>query len=125
MVLFTWCGRCRDEIKLKKTFTDRGEMRRAYGEHLTLICPHCAAKNSYHVNRIRAQERKTILLPACLVAALGTGSVVYLLKDYLLRPNNPYNILAVAGVLLIPMAIFIALRRQEREKVHLFNTYYI
>ncbi|MEM9848461.1 MAG: hypothetical protein AAF847_11265 [Bacteroidota bacterium] len=124
MKLIVNCKDCRNKIKLKKSVNDRVELARAIGDEFKLKCEECLKENKYHVNDVKAKESKLIAVFAFVIFIFGTGIIVYLLRDYLLMPNNPYNVLAIGGVILIPLFIYMILTKQDRDNARRFNQYW-
>lgn len=125
MLLSVLCKNCKKEVRFKKKAGDRVKLEQLEGKELQHECHHCTTSHKYLINEIWANESKTIAIIAFLIFFLGTGLMVYFLKDYLLLPNNPYNILAVAEVLLIPSFVYVLLMNQERDRVRRFNMHRI
>ncbi len=123
MRLIANCKHCREEIRLRKSVNDRGELAREEGDQLMLECGKCSRKETYHVNEVRAQESKTVAISALLVFVFGTAIIGYELKAYFFLPNNPYSAISIGGALLIPVVVYGLLMKQERDKVSLFNSY--
>ncbi len=121
----TNCIHCTYEIEVNEFVNDRAELAKEKGDSIELICENCKSKNSYHVNKIRAKESKVVSIVAFCVFLSGTGLIAFLLKDYLFLPNNPYNVLAFGGVLLIPSMVFMVLNKHEGGNVKRFNQYQI
>lgn len=111
--------------RIKKSVPDRAELRNLIGDSVQFVCPKCSHKEISSINDVKAKESSVIAIAAFLIMVFGTGLIGYLLKDYLFRPNNPYNILAIGGLLLIPSIIFMILNKQERDNVRRFNQYRI
>lgn len=123
MKLITKCKHCKKIINLKFSANDRAELARDKGESFIVECTICAFRKLYHVNDIQAKESKWINVFALVILAIGMPIIFFLLKDYLLRPNNPYNVLAIAGLILIPSIVHGLLLKQDRENVMRFNRY--
>lgn len=123
MKLVANCKHCREEVSVRKSATDRGELAKEEGDQLLLECGKCSKKDTYHVNEIRAQESKTVAVSALLVFVFGTAIIGYELKAYFFLPNNPYSAISIGGMLLIPVVVYGLLIKQERDQVSLFNSY--
>lgn len=121
MKLILNCKKCRNQIKLTHSVNDRGELARETGDDFKRKCPECSAIRSYHVNEVIAQESRLIAVIAFMILLLGTAVIFFYLKDFLLRPNNPYNVLLIAGLLLIPSLIYMVLKKQELKNVKLLR----
>ena len=125
MKLILNCKNCRSEIELKYPVNDRAELARERGDKFSLKCAECSKENKYNVNEVKAKESKLIAMIAFGILVFGTGIIGYLLKDYLFMPNNPYNVLAIGGMLLIPSAVYMIMTKQERDNARRFNQYWI
>ena len=97
---------------------------RQLGNEFKLKCEECQKEDNYHVNDVKAKESKLIALIAFGIFIFGTGIIGYLLRDYLFMPNNPYNVLAIGGLLLIPSAVYMIMTKQERDNARRFNQYW-
>ena len=124
MKLIVNCKNCRNKIKLKNSVNDRAELARELGNEFKLKCEECQKEDNYHVNDVKAKESKLIALIAFGIFIFGTGIIGYLLRDYLFMPNNPYNVLAIGGLLLIPSAVYMIMTKQERDNARRFNQYW-
>ena len=125
MKLIATCNHCSEKISLKNSVNDRAELAREIGETFQLTCEGCSTKNQYHINDIKAKENKIISVIAFGIFFFGTAFIGYLLKNYLFMPNNPYNVLAIGGLLLIPSAVYGILTKQERDNARRFNRYWL
>ena len=123
MKLIVICKECRHQIKVKNSVNDRAELARELGDEFYLKCKECSKESKYHVNDVKAKESKLIAAIAFGIFILGTGIVGYVLRDYLLIPNNPYNALAIGELLLIPSVIYLIITKQERDNARRFNRY--
>lgn len=123
MKLIVICKNCRHKVKLKNSVSDRAELEREKGNKFKLMCNECLKEDCYHVNEVKAKESKMIALIAFGIFVFGTGIIGYLLRDYLFMPNNPYNVLAIGGLLLLPSTVYIIITKQERESIRRFNQY--
>jgi hypothetical protein len=123
MKLIVDCKNCRKQIRLKNTVNDRGELSRKIGKEFSISCKECLKESNYQVNDIRAKESKFIALSSLIIFTLGTGIIAYLLGEYLFIPNNPYNVLVIGGLLLIPSIVYMIMRKQEMDNVRRFNGY--
>lgn len=124
MKLIVNCKECRHKIKLKNSVNDRAELARKLGDEFNLKCEGCLREDKYHVNDVKARENKLIAAIAFGIFVFGTGIIGYLLRDYLFMPNNPYNALAIGGLLLIPSAVYMIMTKQERDNARWFNRYW-
>lgn len=109
MTLFIKCKNCNEQIRIRKSVTDRAELERLIGNPIQIGCTNCLHEELRSINDVKAKESKFISIIAFLILLLGTGAIVYLLKDYLLIPNNPYNALVIGGMLLIPSIVYVFL----------------
>ena len=125
MNLIAHCKNCRNEISVKESVSDRAELAREKGSQFVLKCDECLKNHKYHVNDIKAKTRKSIALIAFLILLFGTALIGYTLRDYLLMPNNAYNVMAIAGMLLIPSIVYGLLTKQETDNNRRFNQYWL
>lgn len=125
MKLIVNCKDCRNKIELKKSVNDRVQLAIEMGNEFKIKCDKCSKESNYQVNDVKAKESKLIALIAFCIFFFGTGIIGYLLKDYLFRPNNPYNVLAIGGLLLIPSIVYMIMTKQERENTRRFNSYWV
>jgi len=125
MKLILICKNCRGELKLKNSVNDRAELARERGDKFKLKCEECSKEDKYHVNDVKAKESKLIALIAFGVFIFGTGTIGYLLRDYLFKLNTPYNVLAIGGILLIPSVVYMIMTKQERDNARRFNQYWV
>ena len=109
---------------MKNSVNDRAELARERGNEFNLKCDECSKENKYHVNDVKAKESKLLALIVFGIFVFGTGIIGYLLRDYLFMPNNPYNALAIGGLLLVPSAGYVILTKQERDNARRFNRYW-
>jgi len=124
MKLYVNCKNCRAKIRVKSLASDRAELVREKGGEFMLQCNGCSNENRYHTNDVMARESKSIAVIALVIFFFGTGAIAYLLRNHLFMLHNPYNILAIGGVLLIPSIVFMLLTKQERDNTRRFNRYW-
>jgi hypothetical protein len=125
MKLIINCKECRNKIKLKDSVNDRAELARKLGDEFNLRCEDCSKENKYHVNDVKAEESKLIVAIGLGVFVFGTGVIGYLLREYLFMSNNPYNVLSIGGLFLVPSVVYMILTKQERDNARRFNRYWI
>ncbi|MEM9917809.1 MAG: hypothetical protein AAF990_06920 [Bacteroidota bacterium] len=123
MKIIVSCRVCQGQIRLKNSVNDRAELSQELGDQFDLECKECSNVKRYHVNDVRAIESKAVALMAFGAFFFGTAITGYLLRDYLFMPSNPYNVLAVGGLLLVPSAVYMILIKQEGDNVSRFNRY--
>lgn len=124
MKLIVNCKDCQEKIILKNSATDRIELSKEIGNEFKLRCEGCLIEHKYHVNDVKAKESKLLAIIAFIIFVFGTGIIVYLLREYLFTPNNPYNVLAIGGIILIPSFVYVIFKKQERDDAKRFNQYW-
>lgn len=124
MKLIVKCKNCRNKIKLKNSVNDRIELAREIGIEFKIECEECLKEEKYHVNDVKARGSKLIALIAFGIFIFGTGIIGYILRDYLFMTNNPYNVLSIGGLLMVPYVVYMILTKQERDSARRFNGYW-
>ena len=124
MKLIVNCKNCQEKITLKNSVNDRAELSKEIGNEFKLKCKGCLIEHKYHMNDVKAKESRLLAIIAFLFFVFGTGIFVYLLREYLFMPNNPYNVLAIGGIILIPSFVYVIFKKQERDNTRRFNQYW-
>lgn len=121
MFVQTKCNNCKEQISIWTWSEDRVRFAMEKGENFTLTCKKCNDSSKYHVNNFTAEPNKYVLLIAGIIFLIATPLIGYFIYDYLFRMAWIYAIVAVLGVLLIPVTVYGLLLRDDRNKCNSFN----
>ena len=72
MNLFTNCKSCKKDIKIKSSASTRPELQMEKGDEFNVNCQNCGKMEKKHVNDIKAEPNKIILLFGIGVGILAT-----------------------------------------------------
>ncbi len=109
MKLYTYCKSCKKEITIKLKASTRPDLQMKKGEEFAISCQNCGKTETKHINNIKAEANKTILL-----IGVGVGIIVTILLWYY------YGAIGTVGVI-VPILFW----RQEMNAVKAFNSYMI
>ena len=121
MKLTTKCKKCGQEIKTKTWSSDRVELARTKGEYLDLTCNNCNTADKYHVDSLSASPGRLAQIVALLIFIVGTPTILLFIWEPLWTLTWSYAILAIAGLLLIPVTIYGLILKDDQRKVSSFN----
>ena len=72
MNLYTNCKSCKKEIKIKSSASTRPELQMEKGDEFNVNCQSCGKMEKKHVNDIKAEPNKMILLFGVIIGILAT-----------------------------------------------------
>jgi hypothetical protein len=121
MKLTTKCNKCGQEVKTKTWSSDRVELARSKGEYLELTCKNCNTTGKYHVDSLSASPSRFTQIVAFLIFILGTPTLIYFIWEPLWTLTWSYAILAIAGLLLIPVTVYGLILKDDQRRVSSFN----
>ena len=131
MQLFILCEDCNEELPLRLTANDRGELLRERGEYLQKRCPSCNYESVYHVNEVRARITASWRIAVWIGTALimvGVYIALYYASDAptfseLIDANEDYlEFFLLIGGFILGGAFY--LQRALTENAARFNAYY-
>ena len=96
-----------------------------HGKSNELNCTNCGKINIIHPNKFFARESKTAHLIAGLAFLIGSSLACYAIFVMMTETNSTIGIYIVAGLLLIPMMIYLIIDKEERKRVRTFNHTYV
>ena len=79
MHLTTICKNCHEETSVKSHATDRRDLIRDMGETFNLQCNGCNKNFNVHVNDVRAQTSRIIMISALVLGAILTIVLIMVL----------------------------------------------
>jgi hypothetical protein len=120
MRLYTTCIHCKAEIRLVVAAKDRFVLARKRGEEIDLTCMSCGIRKHYHVNAIKAEQKKSVLILAAVILLFGTFGLFLYLWPILLRSSVLVSA-GLFGLLTVPFLIYKFLNDDERNRVKYFN----
>lgn len=109
MKLYTYCKSCKSNIKIKSDAPTRPELQMVMGDELKINCKNCGKMDKAHVNDIKAEPNRFILILGVILGVLFS----ILLWTY-------YNGIATISII-IPLLFW----QQQRTAVRAFNSYMI
>ena len=121
MKLTTKCNKCGQEIKTKTWSSDRVELARTKGEYLELTCNICNMADKYHVDSLSASPSRLAQIVALLIFIVGTPVLLFFIWEPLWTLTWSYAILAIAGLLLIPVTVYGLILKDDQRRVSSFN----
>lgn len=125
MKVVTKCFRCEAEIS-KQIFTaDRGELEREVGKKIELRCKQCLEFGEYHLNDLRAEPNKVLLLIALIGFLILTPFIFYFLSDFIFSGTFLHRLLSIFSVGTVPVSVLMIIQKNERKRTESFNRYKI
>ena len=121
MKLYTNCKNCKEEIQFSVLARDRFALAKKRGEKIDLNCRSCGTRKTYHVNEIKAEEKKSIQVLAGLILLFGTIGLFFFLWPILLK-SSVLVVGGLIGILTVPFLVYKFLNEDERNRVDYFNT---
>ena len=121
MKLTTKCNKCGQEIKTKTWSSDRVELARTKGEYLELTCNNCNTTDKYHVDSLSASPSRLAQIVSFLIFIIGTPTLLFFNWEPLWALTWSYAILAIAGLLLIPVTVYGLILKDDQRRVSSFN----
>jgi predicted nucleic-acid-binding Zn-ribbon protein len=116
------CQACQEEIYLKSSAQDRGDLAIERNEFFQIECLHCGERQEVHVNMIKAKKSQWIMLLAYSILMIGTPIVFWLIWPYVMHPSGDVGLI---GVVVIPFAVYKTISKSEEKRVRVFNEYRI
>ncbi len=109
MNLYVKCGTGDEMVRVKSSASTRSDLQMEKGDEFTIDCPKSGKKVKVHVNDVRAEVNKTII-----VIGLGIGVVATIVL---------WNLYGAIGTVsgIIPLLFF----QQEKRAVKSFNSFMI
>lgn len=124
LCLYVECVKCRADIAFSSWDSTRPELAKE-SEFIELCCKSCSKRSNYHVNTIRAEKNKLLLIIAFAILLLGMISIAYLFLTYVLKSSVLFMVLDVGGFFLVPISIYSLIHKEEENRVLDFNRYKI
>lgn len=109
MKLYTHCKSCKEDITIKSDAQTRPDLQMEKGDEFSVNCLSCGKQEKKHVNDVRGEPNKQILL-----AGFGIGVLISLGLFYF------YGLIGILG-----LAIPLILGKQQMDTVKGFNSYLI
>ena len=72
MKLYARCKSCKNELKIKSNAQTRPDLQMEKGEELKLNCLNCGKVDKVHINDIRAEQNKRIILIGLIFGIIAT-----------------------------------------------------
>ena len=123
MKLTTSCKTCADPLKIRTHADDRVELAKDKGKQFDLSCKNCQSTNEYHVDEFSAERSRVAEIIAGLILIIGTPLIIWLTLDFISRLTRSYAFFLVAGVFLIPIAVYGIILKNDRTRVRAFNSH--
>lgn len=121
MKLTTKCNKCGQEIKTNSWSNDRVELAMTKGEYFELTCKNCNTIDKYHVDSLSASPSRFAQIVALLIFIVGTPTLLFFIWEPLWSLTWSYGILAIAGLLLIPVTVHGLILKDVQRRVSSFN----
>jgi len=109
MNLYTHCKSCKKEIKIKSSSSTRPELQMEKGDELNVNCQSCGIMEKKHVNDIKAEPNKTIILIGVVIGILA-AMILFIM----------FGIIGTLGII-IPILFW----QQQMRETKAFNSYMI
>lgn len=109
MGLYTVCSSCKENIKVKSSASTRPELQMEKGDEFTVNCKNCGKVEKIHVNDVKAEINKTIILIGLIIGVAATVGLWTF-----------YGAIGAAS-LIIPVLFW----QQQMKSVSSFNSYTI
>lgn len=72
MDLITHCKSCKSDIKIKSSASTRPELQMEKGDEFNVNCQNCGKVEKKHINDVKAESSKTIMLIGVGIGILAT-----------------------------------------------------
>ena len=72
MKLYTNCKSCKKDIEIKSSASTRPELQMEKGDEFNVNCQNCGKMEKKHINDIKAEPNKRILLFGAIIGILAT-----------------------------------------------------
>lgn len=125
MKLIANCNNCNKDISFTSLKKDRVELAKQKGDNIELNCKQCTHTDSYHVNKIYANESRLLSLVAAFIFLFGMPLAFYFIWDFLFQFSQIYVIAGMIGITVFPFIIYSIIEKEQRNKVQRFNCYRI
>ncbi len=126
MRLFLKCPHCKFENTFKSQVTSRIEYAMKHNTKIKkLNCENCNKNLEIPLNKIYAKESKHTYLFAGIIFLIGSVLVLIFWAKILSSSKSPMGLYALALILLVPVWIYVIIKKQERIRVSTFNYAYL
>ncbi|MFI2743322.1 hypothetical protein ACG2LH_11315 [Zhouia sp. PK063] len=112
MQLYTNCTSCKQSFKIASNAATRAELQMEKGDEFEVSCKHCGTRLHKHVNDIKAEPNKLLILIGFGLGILVTIVLLFALPNIL--------IFSTAGIA-IPLVIW----QQQTSAARSFNRYMV
>jgi len=96
-----------------------------HGNKMDLKCSNCSRTHTVRINKIYTKTDKTLFLTSGLILFLGTGIILYFFREIILNYEMSMGTYIAASTLLIPIWIYIILRKKDSLRIKTFNQTYV
>lgn len=125
MIICTRCRTCSSEIKMRTFAGNRVELAKAKGQIIPVQCKVCNKRADYRVDDFRAKPGQIVRITATLILLIGTPVLTFGIWNYLYSVNQPYQILTLVPLILIPITVYGIMTKEENNKIKNFNRHKI
>jgi hypothetical protein len=117
MRLYAHCKNCDVETSFSTFAETRIDYVQSKSETKEIECKNCGNVKEFHIDELQAKESKVVLIIALLILIIGTPIVFYLVSKLV----EERGVLIIGGFMALPAIIYEILKKQEQEKVSMFN----
>ncbi|SRX72564.1 hypothetical protein AEQU3_00387 [Aequorivita antarctica] len=126
MILYLKCPHCKLENTFKSQATSRIEYAMRYNTKIKKQnCDNCNKNIEIPLNKIYAKESKLTYLSAGIIFLIGSVLVLIFWIKILSSSNTAMGLYAVALILLVPVWVYVIIKKQDRIRVSTFNHTYV
>lgn len=124
--LFLKCSSCKHENSLKSSATTRIEfVMLEKNKTIDIDCAKCNKRISASINKIYAKESRLAYFIAGIIFLIGSLLVLIFWSKILSGSKSVMGLYAVALILLVPVWIYIIIKKEDRIRVSTFNHTYV
>ncbi|WP_346881526.1 hypothetical protein [uncultured Algibacter sp.] len=109
MNLYTYCKSCKSNINIKSGASTRPDLQMEKGDAFNVNCQNCGTIEKKHVNDIKAESSKAIMLVGLVLGIVATVILWFFFK----------------GIALVVFIIPILVWQQQMAATKAFNSYTI
>lgn len=120
MFLYSTCKKCKKELSFWSYNRTRVEFAKNEGEFKEHVCKNCSFQNKIHVDDLYAENSRVLKYIGLIIFILGTPFTGYILYLFL-NQKNQHGFLGMVLVIIIPVSIYILIKKEEMMRINTFN----
>ncbi|MFH2094320.1 MAG: hypothetical protein ABIJ16_01365 [Bacteroidota bacterium] len=121
MKLRVKCKKCREVIFFSSRAHTRNELATGGGDIISIPCPKCSNNQNFHLDSVFAVHNRTVEMIFMAALAIVFILIGILVWQEIWRLTHFYAYASFAGLVAIPVAIYIIVSSGWRKKIKEFN----